>query len=69
MTSTNSAEEPLFINCLHQRGAVIGTLAPVVPGAVAYHDGPSFRLRVDQAVRQVARWRPDRAHKSPVGLR
>ncbi len=59
----------LFVGRFGLRGALIATLALVTLGFVAYHEGPSFRLRVDQAVRQVERWRPDRAHKSPVGLR
>ncbi|MHB1587293.1 MAG: O-antigen ligase family protein [Acidiferrobacteraceae bacterium] len=51
------------------RGVVLALTMLTVLVAGAYRFGPSFRLRVNQAVHEVADWRPDRAHKTPVGLR
>ncbi len=59
----------LFASRCSWRGVVVGLAVLTVLAAGAYRFGPSFHLRVDQAVHEVANWRPDRAHKTPVGLR
>ncbi|MHB1951032.1 MAG: O-antigen ligase family protein [Acidiferrobacteraceae bacterium] len=59
----------LFVKRCSWRHTVIGVAGLALLLAAAYRFGPSFHLRVDQAVHEAMRWRPDRAHKTPVGLR